>query len=231
MSTITEREADMFTRWKSERNYQSFVKDGVFDEKTWSGETLKITFVLKDPNWPGGSGDLRENLRNHSSEGHWKTWDNIARWAQALLKGGEFHVARFTHEERWALLRRISAMNIKKVGGGGSVRDSVIREYAKQDWEFLQEQLCLYLPDIVVCCGPVVWKALSRDIFPPAKLPVQDWEDGGEWKCFYTKFPPKERLTPVLCFRHPQMRCSKETVPALFRQVKDVRALLLPPEL
>lgn len=231
MGTIAEQEKDLFARWRSERDYYPFVEDGVFDENLWNEKKPKITFVLKDPNWSGGSGDLRENLRDYPSGNHWKTWDNIARWTQALLEGGKFHEARFSHEERWALLRRVSAINIKKEGGGGSVPDSVIRKYAKRDWIFLQEQLRLYLPDIIVCCGPVVGRALFRDILPPAGFPVQDWEDGGEWKGFYTRLPKKERLIPVLCFRHPQLRCSKETVPVLFRQIKDVRALLLPPEL
>lgn len=231
MGKIAEQETALFARWKSARKGESFVEDGVFDEESWKEAKPKVTFVLKEPNWPGGSGDVRENLRRGCDENHWKTWDNIARWAQALLEGGEFHETRFTREERWALLRRISAMNLKKAGGGGSARDSVIRKHARRDWEFLREQLLLYLPDIMVCCGPVVGRALSRDVFPRAGLPVQDWEDGGDWNCFYTRFPEKERLTPVLCFRHPQLRCSKEAVPALFRQVKDARDLLLPPEL
>lgn len=232
--TIREREEALFARWKEERRYISFVKDGVFDEgeRAWRGEEAKITFVLKDPNWPlNVDGDLRESLRDYPDKGHWRTWDNIARWSQALLEGGAFHEGRFTHEERWALLRRVSAMNLKKAGGGGSVRNSVIRDYAKRDWKFLHEQLCLYGPDIILCCGPVVGKALERDVFPRAELPVQDREDGGEWECFYTHFPGKTRLTPVVCFHHPQLRCSREAVPALFQQVKAIRAMLLPPEL
>lgn len=74
----------------------------------------------------------------------------------------------------------------------------------------------------------------EKDIFARWKS-GQDYEsfaeDGGEWKCFYTRLPKKERLIPVLCVRRSRLRCFKENVSALFRRIKDVRALLLPPEL
>ncbi|MCI9121951.1 MAG: hypothetical protein HFG00_10590 [Oscillibacter sp.] len=226
--TIRDREEALFARWKSQRMYASFVEDGVFDEAMWNRQSLHITFVLKDPHWPGGTGKLRDSLLVHDPHpNHWRTWNNIARWTQALLDGGTYQ-ERFSLEERRAQLRRVSCLNLKKVGGGPRVSDRIVRDFARKDWSYIRDQLLLYTPDILVCCGPVVGRALSRDVFPRAGLPVRDWEEEDGWTCFYTRFPEKQRLTPVVCFRHPQGRACRAVWRTWFRQMREARALLLP---
>lgn len=63
--TIREEENGLFDRWKKERCYDSFVRDGVFDEAVWMTQSPKITFILKEADWPGGDGNLRRNLFLH----------------------------------------------------------------------------------------------------------------------------------------------------------------------
>lgn len=57
---IKEQEKRLFERWRTERGYPSFIADGVFDEKTWTAEPLKLTFVLKEAHWRNGNVDLCE---------------------------------------------------------------------------------------------------------------------------------------------------------------------------
>ena len=47
---IKEQEKRLFEHWQTERGYPSFIADGVFDEKLWTAEPVKLTFVLKEAN-------------------------------------------------------------------------------------------------------------------------------------------------------------------------------------
>jgi len=242
--TIKEREEELFQRWRTERGYDRFIKDGVFNEETWERQTVKLTFILKDPNWPGGDGDIRENLEKYPNRNHWRTWNNIARWTRALLDGGAFP-GFITREERLEQLRRISFLNLKKVGGGSHTRHNELQACAYKDAPFIRKQLLLYLPDMIICCGDCgkygsAASILERDVLlrpdlrepdlPDGCLRSQDWEWDGGTSWFYTRFPGKERLTPVVCFRHPSKRGSRyEDWQKWYEQLLEVRALLLPP--
>ncbi|NLB79908.1 MAG: hypothetical protein GX061_07455 [Eubacteriaceae bacterium] len=66
------------------------VKDGIVDQETWEKQNKKVLFVLKevDANEPF---DLIEFLLDGTPGAKgWRTWNNIARWTQALLEGGEY---------------------------------------------------------------------------------------------------------------------------------------------
>ncbi|WP_324824135.1 hypothetical protein [Sinanaerobacter sp. ZZT-01] len=43
-------ENKLFSKWKEERNYAYFVKDGVVNPQIWKKQKIKITFVLKEAN-------------------------------------------------------------------------------------------------------------------------------------------------------------------------------------
>lgn len=231
---IKEQEKQLFQRWQSERGYPYFISDGVFDEMTWSAETLKITFVLKEANWRNGSADLCEWILKNKP---WKTWNNIARWTKALLEGGEYP-RYISMEERNRLLSRVSFLNLKKVGGGSEAEPEKIRQAAYNDAIYIREQLLLYKPDMIICCGK--WlvadilekEVLQRPDLPGPALSVRDWEKLDDTPCFYTRFPGKERLTPVVSFHHPEKRYTGHAKwQEWYGQMKTVREMLLSPEL
>lgn len=234
---ILEKQSQLFDRWQKEQGYPFFVRDGIFDEEIWKDEPLKITFVLKEANWRSENVSLCRHILNGRSPTAWKTWNNIARWAKAILEGGEYP-RYLSEEERNRLLRRVSFLNLKKVGGGRGARPREIRQAARDGAGYIREQLLLYKPDLIVCCGKwlaadiLAKEALQNPALPPA-FPVQDWEcmDGGVF-CYYTRFPGKERLTPVVSFCHPEWFTGGHGQwKIFFRQMKEARAILLPPVL
>ncbi|MGG4495652.1 hypothetical protein [Brevibacillus reuszeri] len=103
--------------WKDSREYHYFAKDGVFNPKVWAQQPIKITFVLKEANWPNEDVDLVEWIMSEKSSTYWKTWNNIARWSQALLEGGEYP-RKVSKSDKTRILANVSFINLKKVPGG-----------------------------------------------------------------------------------------------------------------
>lgn len=228
--TIREREEELFQRWRTERGYGRFIKDGVFDEGTWRRQTVRLTFILKEANWPGGDGDLRWNLVHEPDPRNWRTWNNVARWTKALLEGGAYP-GRVSAEERVEWLKRVSFLNLKKVGGGPVNDVKALWSFAHNDAELIREQLSLYGPDIIVCCGRNTTakffreEILQREDLPGGARPVLD---RGSW--FYTRLSERERLTAVVPFVHPQTRRSGHALwKELYEQLLEIRAALPPP--
>ena len=234
---IGEKQTELFDRWQSEQGYPYFIKDGVFDEKTWNGEPLKITFILKDANWPNANENLCDHVLNGHSPTIWKTWNNIARWTQALLEGGEYPW-HLPEEERSRLLRRVSFLNLKKTGGGRGAKPKEIRAAAQNDAAYIREQLLLYKPDLIICCGKwLVSDILAKEVLQNPRLspifPVQDREEAEDGtQNFYTRFPGKECLTPVVDFCHPEwIEGGHPRYQEDFQRMKSLRKTLLPPVL
>ncbi len=201
---IKENEKRLFMRWQQERGYSSFLTDGVFGEEEWLKQDLKILFVLKEANWENGNADLCEYLLSEKSTNYWRTWNNIARWTQAIRVGGEYK-RKVTKADKTACLRTIAALNIKKVGGDAQADDEEIKSYGVNDAAFLNEQIELYQPDLIICCGRGTGK--NADILHDYVLPhVSEWQSPiGKYNYFLcTLYSGKE--LPVVSFRHPQIR-------------------------
>ena len=41
MESLEQKQADLFERWKSEREYTNYISDGIFDFNVWQNEPLK----------------------------------------------------------------------------------------------------------------------------------------------------------------------------------------------
>lgn len=201
---IKEKEKQLFKNWKYERNYESFITDGLFDEDEWTRQTVRILYVLKEANWKNGNGDLCSYLLSEESTNYWKTWNNIVRYTQAIRDGGNYQKT-ITKADKTKCLKTIAAINIKKVGGDASANDEKIRQFGIRDANFLEQQIKLYHPDIIVCCGRGCGK--NADILHDYVLSdVSDWQTPiGIYNYFLCKLE-NEKNIPVISFRHPQMR-------------------------
>ena len=224
---LKEQEQQLFQRWKKERGYTSFLSDGIFDESLWEQQSVKVTFVLKEANWENGNADLCQWLLEEHKGSYWKTWNNIARWTQALLAGGEYprYVSK-SDKTYW--LSRVSFVNLKKVGGGCQADGKVLREFAVKDAPYLREQLSLYAPDIVICCGwwvvaDILYQhVLSKDTLTP-------WEKTSHgFDYFYTRFEEKEAPVPVVSFYHPQRIASHTVFEEWYDHMREIGGELLP---
>lgn len=223
---IRARENELFERWKQERDYPYFIRDGVFNPSVWKNEKIKITFVLKEANWENEDADLRDWIMSEVSSTYWKTWNNIARWTKAIIEGGPYpHDISRADKTYW--LSKISFLNLKKVGGDARAENDTIREYAIRDASYISEQLSLYQPDIIICCGRGDGKnadLLYEEILTTTS-PWQEPIDGFNY--FYTTFDGKSIRTPVISFFHPQRIASHSTYQAWYENIRKIGRLLL----
>jgi len=204
--SIREQENILFAKWA--QKYEGlFVSDGAPCSEQFEKEKIKITFVLKEAVSPGESWDMRSWVDKHG--GRSQAWDNITRWTQAILKGGDY-LRTVSREDRVCWLRRISFLNLKKVGGGNTTINSELVDYAKNDAHFIWEQLCIYNPDVIVACGSYVeWLLWEHILLPRQKT---DEYVGGKLfgRSYKTQFSGKDSNTNVICFRHPSRTFGKD---------------------
>lgn len=201
---IKEKEKLLFKSWKEERSYTSFWEDGLFDEEEWNKQTIKILYVLKEANWENGNGDLCDYLLSEKSSNYWRTWNNIVRWTQAIRYGSKYQ-KHITKADKTKCLRTIAALNMKKVGGDASANDEEIRDFGKRDAKFINQQIELYQPDIIVCCGRGTGK--NADILHDYVLTsASEWQEPIETYYYFLCTLESGKTIPVLSFRHPQIR-------------------------
>lgn len=199
---VKKYEKELFSEWKSNRNYTSFLEDGIFDEETYNKQDIKILFVLKEADWENGNCDLCEYLLTKTSRNQWRTWYNIVRWIIAIRTGGEYP-RKITNDDKVENLKTIAFLNIKKVGGDSKADDSEIRKYGINDSDFIKRQIELYNPDIIICCGRGNGKILHDYILNVSG----EWQTPicNDYNYFLTKLNSKNNI-PVISFCHPQMR-------------------------
>src|SRR5437016_4172470 len=65
--------------------------------------------------------------------------------------------------------RQIAIVNLKKTAGDNTSQRSQITQYARRDRLFLEEQLSLLNPNVVVCCGRSLVYTLAKEIFDDAR--------------------------------------------------------------
>ena len=152
MGEIATREEICFARWRKKR---CIVPDGAVHPSTYEASYPKLLFVLKevnnihDPRW-----DLRKFLE---CGGRKQTWDNVARWVEALTPEGSARpwgqIHKVDTNSRRCRLKRIVAMNVKKTTGTGSSNRNELEQFAREDACLLEEQFEIYEPDFAVLCG------------------------------------------------------------------------------
>lgn len=224
---LKEQEKELFSKWKNEQGYQYFISDGVFDEVEWNQQKYKVLFVLKEANWTNGNTDLCEFLLSEKSPSYWKTWNNVARWAKALIEQGEYpHYVSKPDKSFW--FRKIAAMNLKKVGGDAIAENETIREYAEKDRTYLKAQIELYSPDIIICCGRGKGKnadVLHDIVFDSTQ--VSEWQEPiteEKYNYFITIIDGKQ--VPVVSFYHPQMRGDHEKFKKHYDEMIEIGRIL-----
>ena len=159
----------LFEKWKTERNYKVFVKDGILEYDVW--ETLKlenkpkILFLLKESYGKyldKISGEMKyfDNLagekwpRDEVRNSKWSY--NILRWQYAIYKMYNYIGVKPPYpneEELPENLEGLALVNVKKLNENKSKTDNKeIYQYAKNDSKFLIEEIDIINPDIILCC-------------------------------------------------------------------------------
>ena len=139
-------EASLMTEWQT-RWAQSacFNADGVVDYERWSAlpDRKHIVVLLKETN--GLHGSLVEFLYHGGSKTYYRTWNNVARWANMILNGTYWKfVPKSSLDD---MVRNIAVVNLKKCPGGAIASSKAVRQAARQDADLLKCQIQLYEPD------------------------------------------------------------------------------------
>ena len=146
----------LFERWKQARpNYgNDFVHDGIVDFEKWCEAKPKVLYLLKeaylDDGWEPDMG-ITNTVGNRFSK-------NIARWHNVLkelyqdyAKEPSYNVVNLPKE-----IVDIALIEVKKVNQGRSTSESRdINSFAANDKVFLQEQIEIINPQVIVCCGTI----------------------------------------------------------------------------
>lgn len=143
---------ELFSQWEAHFSFEYFVKDGIFNPALFSSP--RILYILRDAHIDKKKAsppyDLRDIVKYPKGEG--RTWNNIARWTQALLDNANYSdVETINPDSLSTQLSRVAAMNLKKEAGGARARE--IRRYAIEHREWIKKQIEIINPDIIIACG------------------------------------------------------------------------------
>lgn len=142
---------------------------------------------------------------------------------KALIEGGEYpHYVSKTDKSYW--VKKIAFLNLKKVGGGAKANKDEISEYAIRDKKFIKEQILLYNPDVIICCGRGQGKnadLLYNEVL--TDLNRSEWKKPIKTYNWFT-FEINNKDIPVISFVHPQMWGGHDRFKEKYNDILDIKA-------
>ena len=145
------QENELLDSWAN--NTPGFIRDGVVVPEEYYNSHPKILVLLKEVNG-GEDWDLRDFLK---TGGRSYTWNNVARWIEGIInidKELSWEYLKENNEQRrLEMLKKICAVNVKKLSGGYTADNKIIKSSAKRNSENLKKQINLYCPDLIICGG------------------------------------------------------------------------------
>lgn len=208
---IREKEDLLFARWKT-RYPDDFVIDGAPYPDIFERSGTKCLIILKDVNIdsadPKGDFPLREQLAEKPHD--W--WRTVANWCEGIsrIHRSETENPSWSELENAPLadcLKPFAFMQLKKTTGGGSVDAFTLNFHAKNDRIEIREQINIYQPRMIVCCGV---GTLIANV-------LEDNPQNLEWKTTrrgvrYVQLQLNRQKTFLIDYMHPSARASKNVV-------------------
>ena len=172
---MLEAQKELFQKWRKEDS--KIITDGLVDEQAYLSSPIRILYLLKEVNG-GESWDLCEFL---AAGGRSQTWNNITRWTMGIHQICRIipwsEMQDINEEQRRETLKKICAVNVKKTSGKDTAVSDKLVQAVCSNREKLKEQLAIYKPDLIICCGTEwlyfdyiyerkpEWKMTSRGIW------------------------------------------------------------------
>ncbi len=150
---MIKKEKILFEKWRKKRI--NLIEDGIVDEESYKNSNIKILYLLKEVNdITDKSWSLTKFLRDG---GRAQTWNNIARWTRGIRNLDKemswVDLEKITDKDRKEYLKSICAVNVKKETGRNVTNIKELEKYRKEDSELIKEQIEIYKPDLIICCG------------------------------------------------------------------------------
>ena len=203
--------ADWHIRWhKKHANYQWFNADGIVDYERWAAlpDGKRILVLLKETN--GLQGSLTEFLRHGGNQTYWRSWNNVARWANLILNGTYWKFV--SRPELNDMIRNIAVVNLKKYAGGARANRKEVFEEALKDADLLKRQIMLYEPDIILTGG---WGLASNFLHDTIFQDTAVWNQPNEltqlWY-YETNQISQNHKTLVVSMPHPNRAAKRWTL-------------------
>ena len=202
--SIREQEDKLFSRWR--KKYNSFVIDGLPSEEHYLSSKIKTVVVLKDINAPDivdGVFNLRHQLENVPH--HW--WETVSAWCAGMSKVGYSEILWSDLYIRGNpgicrdRLKNFGIIQIKKSCGVGHLDNKSLWSHAELDAIEIQEQLNMYLPEIIVGAGvgPVLASIIGEGVYKSTSRGVP----------YSIHFLAPDRPTFLIHYVHPSARAPK----------------------
>jgi hypothetical protein len=150
----------LFEEWQQSGEHKGvkpFNKDGVIDPNIWYSQDLRVLFLLKEAYHKEEyeTYDLAEKL---CENGPWDSmWRRVAEWGYGLRNTTAERIADYngiygaSTKSLKEELRRIAIVNVKKSNGKSESSWKDIQNYADADKDFLNRQIDLIDPTVIVC--------------------------------------------------------------------------------
>jgi len=159
-----------FFKWRKEAAIPEdhFHEDGIISEEEWIASTVKLCFLMKEPNNPPKDGiqkkfDFREWW---IEEVKYRFSRVLSLWAAGVQSG--FPVYESLHPQiKHAALRSSALVNVKKTGGKGSTALHELLPYVQRDKELILEELRIIDPEVIIMGlsnPPVIRHVLFPDV-------------------------------------------------------------------
>ncbi|WP_020561221.1 hypothetical protein [Thiofilum flexile] len=156
MPTLTPHDA-LLDKWRaSSGQLINFVKDGIIDEGRWVKTNTKVLLLLKEAysNKVTTGFDQRAVIRDYYKgvkKDNNITWINGALWCYAVQTRSPTMPAAKKSKILDDALLQAAVINVKKSDGKKTSDMKEIKAIAKRDGAFIQEQIAIINPDIVIC--------------------------------------------------------------------------------
>ena len=127
------------------------IPDGIVDPEQYGG----ILFLLKEAysrEKGRGTWYLCDGLAQY---GPWGMWHHVAKWTHGLLHTTRERIEPYArwmdHDQANGLLRKIAAVNVKKIDGRSSSKAEDLERFVSENAELLRRQIELAKPRVIVC--------------------------------------------------------------------------------
>lgn len=163
MCKYNENASELDKRWEMDCCYKSFCHDGVVnrDPGGYFDSNVRILFLLKESY--GGFSQIRGGNFSSRGGGDYSPksrlfWKMLGFWTYAITeyaqkKCPQIETFEAMHRDGGYALVNVAYVNVKKTLGQSKSNWGEIEQYARDDYEYIDAQIALCRPNVIVTCG------------------------------------------------------------------------------